>query len=68
MPHGNTGMNEPIIVSAGIELSLGPDPLVYPSKERTGNIWLARLGLPLWSPDRRHISYFIAGVPRTNTS
>jgi len=28
---------------AGIQLSVGPDKLVYPSRERTGNIWLAKL-------------------------
>src|SRR5262249_15435536 len=28
---------------AGIQLSLGPDKLVYPIRERTGNIWLATL-------------------------
>jgi Tol biopolymer transport system component len=27
----------------GLQLSVGPDKLVYPSQERTGNIWLARL-------------------------
>jgi Tol biopolymer transport system component len=28
---------------SGIQLSVGPDKLVYPGRERTGNIWLARL-------------------------
>jgi Tol biopolymer transport system component len=27
----------------GLQLSVGPDRLVYPNRERTGNIWLARL-------------------------
>jgi hypothetical protein len=30
-------------VFAGIQLSVGPDKLVYPGQERTGNIWLAKL-------------------------
>jgi Tol biopolymer transport system component len=28
---------------AGIQLSVGPDRLVFPNPERTGNIWLAKL-------------------------
>jgi eukaryotic-like serine/threonine-protein kinase len=28
---------------AGIQLSAGPDKLVFPNHERTGNIWLATL-------------------------
>ena len=28
---------------AGIQLSVGPDTLVFPNQERTGNIWLAKL-------------------------
>jgi hypothetical protein len=28
---------------AGIQLSVGPDRLVFPTQERTGNIWLAKL-------------------------
>ncbi|HJU42678.1 MAG TPA: protein kinase [Vicinamibacterales bacterium] len=28
---------------AGLQLSVGPDTLVFPNQERTGNIWLARL-------------------------
>jgi eukaryotic-like serine/threonine-protein kinase len=28
---------------AGIQLSIGPDKLVFPNQERTGNIWLATL-------------------------
>jgi Tol biopolymer transport system component len=28
---------------AGIQLSVGPDKLVFPNPERTGNIWLAKL-------------------------
>jgi eukaryotic-like serine/threonine-protein kinase len=28
---------------AGIQLSVGPDKLVFPGEERTGNIWLAKL-------------------------
>jgi len=27
----------------GIQLSIGPDKLVFPNRERTGNIWLAKL-------------------------
>jgi Tol biopolymer transport system component len=29
---------------AGLQLSVGRDKLVYPIRERTGNIWLAKLG------------------------
>ena len=28
---------------AGIQLSAGPNKLVFPNQERTGNIWLAKL-------------------------
>jgi hypothetical protein len=44
---------------AGLQLSVGPDELVYPSRERTGNIWLAKTRIALSSRVARAVPPFL---------